>query len=385
MYNFSMISKIVSSLPPSGIRRFFDLIIGMSDVISLGVGEPDFSTPWHIREDALFSIEDGKTSYTSNAGLLSLREKISEMVYSKYNLSYSPEDEILITVGVSEGLDLALRAILNPDDEVLIPEPSYVSYKPCVLLQGGKPIVIPTDMSSNFKVSQDDIKKRITNKTKAIILCYPNNPTGMTYTKDELSLIADVCYKHNIIVISDEIYGLLSYEKEHIPFALIDKARDLTIWLSGFSKGYAMTGWRIGYALAPSKIISAMCKIHQYTMLCAPIMSQYAAISALSSNSFKEIKEEFLKRRNLIVALLNSIGLPCLLPDGAFYVFPSIKNTGLSSSSFSEKLLFEEKVATVPGNVFGECGEGFIRCSYATSIKNIEEALERMKRFLKRL
>lgn len=380
-----MISKIVSSIAPSGIRKFFDLIIQMPDVISLGVGEPDFSTPWQIREEALYAIERGKTSYTSNAGLLPLREKIADMVYSKYKLSYSAEREILITVGVSEGLDLALRAILDPDDEVLIPEPSYVSYKPCVILARGKPVVIPTKMSTHFKISKDDIERKITDKTKAIILCYPNNPTGMTYTKDELLLIADICFKNNIIVISDEIYGLLSYEKEHIPFASLPGAKDFTIWLSGFSKGYAMTGWRIGYAIASEEIISAMCKIHQYTMLCAPIMSQYAAISALSSNSFSEIKEEFSKRRRLITEGLNSIGLPCLLPDGAFYVFPSIENTGLSSSLFCERLLFEEKVATVPGDVFGECGEGFIRCSYATSIQKIEEAIGRMERFLKSL
>lgn len=380
-----MISKVVSSFPPSGIRRFFDLIMNMPDIISLGVGEPDFSTPWQIREYALFSIEKGYTSYTSNAGLPLLREKIAEMVYANYKLSYSPEHEILITVGVSEGLDLALRAILNPQDEVLIPEPCYVSYKPCVLLQGGKPVVIPTNMSSHFKINEEILKDKITNKTKAIILCYPNNPTGMTYTKEELSHIANVCYKHNIIVISDEIYGLLSYEKEHIPFASIDGAKDLTIWLSGFSKGYAMTGWRIGYAIANEEIISAMCKIHQYTMLCAPIMSQYAALSALTSNSFEEMKDEFSRRRRLITSGLNSIGFPCLLPDGAFYVFPSIEKTGLSSSAFAEKLLLKEKVATVPGNVFGECGEGFIRCSYATSREKIEEALGRMERFLKHL
>lgn len=385
MYNLFMLSKIVSNIPPSGIRRFFDLIIGMPDVISLGVGEPDFSTPWHIREDALYSIQKGQTTYTSNAGLLPLREKIAQYVYSEHNLSYSPEKEVLITVGVSEGLDLALRAILNPNDEVLIPEPSYVSYKPCVLLAGGKPVIVPTKMSSNFKIGGEDIKERLTDKTKALILCYPNNPTGMTYTKDELSSIASVCCENNIIVISDEIYGLLSYEKEHIPFATLSGARDLTIWLSGFSKGYAMTGWRLGYAIGCEEIISAMCKIHQYTMLCAPIMSQYAAISALSSNSFKEMREEFSRRRRLIVDGFNSIGLPTLMPDGAFYIFPSIEKTALSSSDFAERLLFEEKVATVPGDVFGECGEGFIRCSYATSTEKIEQAIERIKRFLKRM
>ncbi|MEW6006787.1 MAG: aminotransferase class I/II-fold pyridoxal phosphate-dependent enzyme, partial [bacterium] len=308
-----MLSKRILEIPTSGIRKFFDLILRMPDVISLGVGEPDFPTPWHIREDALYSIEKGFTTYTSNAGLLPLREKISQMVYSKYNLSYDPKDEVLITVGVSEGLDLAVRAILNPDDEVLIPEPSYVSYKPCVLLAGGKPVVIPTKFSNKFKIKPDDIKERLSSRTKAIILCYPNNPTGMTYTKDELSSIADVCKENDIMVISDEIYGLLSYEIEHIPFSTFLKEK--TIWLSGFSKGYAMTGWRLGYALGPEEIISAMCKIHQYIILCAPIMSQYAGLSALNSNSFIEIKDEFSRRRNLIVSGLNSIGMPCLMPD----------------------------------------------------------------------
>ncbi|MEW6103638.1 MAG: aminotransferase class I/II-fold pyridoxal phosphate-dependent enzyme [bacterium] len=378
-----MLSKRVLEIPPSGIRKFFDLITGMPDVISLGVGEPDFPTPWHIREDALYSIEKGWTTYTSNWGLLPLREKISEVVYSKYNLSYDPKDEVLITVGVSEAIDLALRAILEPDDEVLIPEPSYVSYKPCVIMASGKPIVIPTKFSNKFRIKPDDIKERLTSKTKAIILCYPNNPTGMTYTKDELFAIANVCKENDIIVISDEIYGLLSYEIEHKPFASFLK--DKTIWLSGFSKGYAMTGWRLGYALGCEEIISAMCKIHQYIILCAPIMSQYAGLSALSSNSFIDIKDEFSRRRRLIVDGLNSIGLSCLMPDGAFFVFPSIEKTGLSSDDFSEKLLFSEHVATVPGNIFGECGEGFIRCSYATSTEKIEKAIERMAIFLKKI
>ncbi len=379
-----MISKNVQNISQSGIRRFFDLIIGMEDVISLGVGEPDFPTPWQIREEAVYSIEKGQTSYTSNAGLPLLRERLVEYIAEKYGISYDSKTESLITVGVSEGLDLALRAIVDPGDVVLIPEPCYVSYKPCVILAGGTPVSIPTTIEDKFKITPQKIKEKIGEKTKALLICYPNNPTGMTYTKDELLEIVKVCKEKNIIVISDEIYGLLSYERPHTPLATIDGMKERTIWLSGFSKGYAMTGWRIGYALGPCEIISAMAKIHQYTMLCAPIMSQYAALHALSSNSYKEMIDEFSRRRRLVVDGLNSIDLYCLIPDGAFYVFPSIRNTGLSSSDFSEKLLFEEKVATVPGNVFGECGEGFIRCSYATSIEKLEKALERMKKFLTR-
>lgn len=374
-----MIAKVVRDIPPSGIRRFFDILATMKDVISLGVGEPDFPTAWHIREEAIYSIEKGYTTYTSNAGLIALREKIAETLFSKHNLSYNPDVEILITTGVSQGIDLALRAILNPGDEVLIPEPSYVSYKPCTLLAGGKPVIIPTFFEDNFKIKLSSICDAITEKTKAIILCYPNNPTGVSYTKDELLDLADVCKKHNLIVISDEIYEHLSYTYPHIPFASQDSER--TIYLSGFSKGYAMTGWRVGYAAGPRDIIGAMCKIQQYTMLCPPIISQRSAIAALSGSS-NEMKEEYEKRRNLMVSGLNSIGLECLLSDGAFFAFPSIKTSGLSSSEFAERLLFSEKVAVVPGEAFGECGEGFIRTSFAVQEEKIEESLVRIKRFL---
>ncbi|MDI6751830.1 MAG: aminotransferase class I/II-fold pyridoxal phosphate-dependent enzyme [bacterium] len=378
-----MIAKVVRDIPASGIRRFFDILATMKDVISLGVGEPDFPTPWQIREEAIYSIEKGWTTYTSNAGLIELREKIAETLCYKHNLLYNPLSEILITQGVSQGIDLALRAILNPGDEVLIPEPSYVSYKPCTLLAGGKPVAIPTLYEDRFKIRPKAISDAISDKTKAIILCYPNNPTGVSYTKDELLGLADLCKKNNLIVISDEIYEHLSYEQPHIPFASLETEK--TIYLSGFSKGYAMTGWRVGYAAAKSDIISAMCKIQQYTILCPPTISQRAAISALSSNSWNEMKEEYEKRRNLMVSGLNSIGLECLLPDGAIFAFPSVKSSCLSSSEFAERLLFSEKVAVVPGDAFGECGEGFVRTCFAVKEDKIEESLIRIKRFLTKL
>ena len=378
-----MIAKIVRDIPPSGIRRFFDILATMKDVITLGVGEPDFPTPWHIREEAIYSIEKGYTTYTSNAGLIELREKIAETLFSKRNLLYNPESEILITTGVSQGIDLALRAILDPGDEVLIPEPSYVSYKPCTLLAGGKPVTISTSYEDRFKINLEKLEKAITGKTKAIILCYPNNPTGVSYTKDELLGLVRVCKKNNLIVISDELYEHLSYKHPHIPFASLESEK--TIYLSGFSKCYAMTGWRVGYAAGNKEVIGAMCKIQQYTMLCPPTISQRSAIAALSSDSWNEMKNEYEKRRNLMVSGLHSIGLECLLPDGAFFAFPSIKRSGLASSEFAERLLLSEKVAVVPGDAFGEAGEGFIRTSFVVAPEKIEEALIRMQRFLAKL
>ncbi|MEW6095557.1 MAG: aminotransferase class I/II-fold pyridoxal phosphate-dependent enzyme [bacterium] len=379
-----VISDKVMNIPPSGIRKFFDLILSMEGVISLGVGEPDFATPWHIRDVGIYSLEQGYTSYTSNAGLIELRESIGERLSKDYGLTYSAQDEILITVGVSEGLDLALRAIINPGDEVIIPEPCYVSYKPCTILVGGVPIPIATD-KTKFKVCSEQIKKAITDKTKAIVISYPSNPTGITMNQEELLEIAEVIKKHNLIVISDEIYSLLTYEGKHTSFASLPGMRDRTILLDGFSKGYAMTGWRIGYAAANKEIIAAMTKIHQYTMLCASIMSQKAAIEALQNGRIyaQEMINEYNQRRRVIVKGLNEIGLKCDMPGGAFYAFPSIKATGLSSEKFAERLLFEEKVAVVPGNVFGNCGEGYIRCSYATSLEKIEEALERIRNFVR--
>jgi len=374
------------NISPSGIRKFFDLILSMEGVISLGVGEPDFATPWHIRDVGIYSLEQGYTSYTSNAGLIELREAIAERLLTDYKLKYSAQDEILITVGVSEGLDLALRAIINPKDEVIIPEPCYVSYKPCTVLAGGVPVPIATE-KTEFKLCSEQIEKAITDKTKAIILSYPSNPTGVIMTQQELLEIANVVKKYDLIVISDEIYNLLTYEGTHTSFASLPGMQDRTILLDGFSKGYAMTGWRIGYAAANKKIIAAMTKIHQYTILCASIMAQMAAIEALRNGKADAQKmiDEYNQRRRVIVKGLNEIGLKCKMPGGAFYAFPSIKDTGLSSEEFAERLLFEEKVAVVPGNVFGDCGEGYIRCSYATSMEKIEKALEKMGRFVWRL
>lgn len=381
-----IISEKVRNIPPSGIRKFFDLILNMEGVISLGVGEPDFATPWHIRDVGIYSLEQGYTSYTSNAGLMELREAIRQRLFKDYELNYSAQDEILITVGVSEGLDLALRAIINPGDEVIIPEPCYVSYKSCTVLTDGVSVPIDT-ANTKFKVTREQIEKAITGKTKAILLSYPNNPTGAIMTQQELLEIAEVVKKYDLIVISDEIYSLLTYEQKHTSFAELPEMRDNTILLNGFSKGYAMTGWRIGYAAGNKEIISAMTKIHQYTMLCASIMGQKAAIEALKNGkaTVQEMTDEYNQRRRVIVKGLNEIGLECDMPGGAFYAFPSIKTTGLSSEEFAEKLLFEEKVAVVPGNVFGSCGEGYIRCSYATSLEKIEEALERIGKFVTRI
>ncbi|MEW6618730.1 MAG: aminotransferase class I/II-fold pyridoxal phosphate-dependent enzyme [bacterium] len=378
-----IISDKVKNIPPSGIRKFFDLILGMEDVISLGVGEPDFVTPWHIRDAAIYSLEQGYTSYTSNSGLLELRELITQRIKDDYKVKYNPVNEVLITVGVSEALDLAMRAILNPDDEVIIPEPSYVSYKPCVIFAGGKPVVIPTNASTGFKIKPEQIEQTITEKTKAILLSYPSNPTGATMNREELSKISEVVKRYELIVIADEIYKLLTYDDEPVCFASLPGMKERTILLDGFSKAYAMTGWRIGYAAGNSEIIGAMTRIHQYTMLCASIISQRAAIQALrnSDKAVEEMRNEYNQRRRLIVKGLNEIGLECTMPGGAFYVFPSIKRTGLTSEGFAEKLLREQKVAVVPGTAFGECGEGYIRCSYATSMAKIEKALEKMGEF----
>ncbi|MBU0700459.1 aminotransferase class I/II-fold pyridoxal phosphate-dependent enzyme [bacterium] len=380
-----LISHKVNSIPPSGIRRFFDLIATMEGVISLGVGEPDFVTPWHIREAAVYAIEQGYTTYTSNAGLPQLRQAISKRLYDDYNLTYSSDDEVLITVGVSEALDLILRAIINPGDEIIIPEPCYVSYKSCTILAGGIPVIIST-RDTGFKVTPEQIESAITPKTKAILISYPSNPSGAALNRDELMAIAEIIKKHNILVISDEIYGLLSYDQPYTSIASLHGMRDRTILLDGFSKAYAMTGWRVGYAAGHKDIIGAMCKIHQYSMLCASIVSQMAAVEALKNGrvQMEQMRNEYNHRRRLIVDGFNRIGLRCFMPEGAFYAFPSIMSTGLNSEEFAEKLLFEEKVAVVPGTVFGDCGSGYIRCSYATSLENIEEALERIQRFVEK-
>lgn len=386
MINWSeKLSPSVKAIPPSGIRRFFDLVSEMKGVISLGVGEPDFVTPWHVREACIYSLEKGYTMYTSNWGLLELREEIAQKLYDSYLVKYEPRNEVLVTVGVSEGMDLALRAVIAPGDEVLIPEPCYVSYSPCVSLPGGIPVPIPTTVENAFRVTAAQIEERITPKTKALILCYPNNPTGATISREELMEIAKVVRKHDLIVISDEIYDKLTYEGQHTCFASLPSMKSRTILLNGFSKAYAMTGWRLGYACGHPEIISHMTKIHQYTMLCAPVTAQMAALEALQNGTDEMLKmvAEYDRRRKLVVKGFCDIGLSCFEPKGAFYAFPSIKNTGLSAEVFAEKLLMEEKVAVVPGNVFGPSGEGYIRCSYAASVENLTEAIERIDKFLK--
>ncbi|MFC2003363.1 aminotransferase class I/II-fold pyridoxal phosphate-dependent enzyme [Chloroflexota bacterium] len=383
----SPISRQVRRVAPSGIRKFFDLLASMEGVISLGVGEPDFATPWHIREAAIFSLEKGHTMYTSNLGMPELRQELSRYLQDTYHLEYDPNGQLLITVGVSEGLDLAMRAILNPGDEVIMPDPCYVSYDACVILAGGTPVMVPTTEEKNFEISTADIEARITDKTKAILIGYPANPTGAVMSRDKLAQIAEVAQRHQLLVVSDEIYAKLVYGVEHTCFATLPEIKQNTILLGGFSKGYAMTGWRIGYAAARREIIAAMTKIHQYTMLCAPIMGQMAAIEALRTgeDSAAEMAEEYNRRRLVIVKGLNDIGLSCFDPRGAFYAFPSIKRTNMTSEEFAERLLIEERVAVVPGSAFGQRGEGYVRCCYATSLADIEEALRRIGRFVTKL
>jgi aminotransferase len=381
-----LIAKRVNRLSPSGIRKFFDLLASMEGVISLGVGEPDYATPWHISESAVRSLEKGYTMYTSNSGIPELREETAGYLHESYNVDYKPSGEILMTVGVSEALDLAMRALLNDGDEVIMPDPYYVAYPSCVILAGGEPVMVPTSQENGFEVEADDIEARITPKTRAILIGYPSNPTGAVMSRDKLLAIANVAKRHNLIVISDEIYARLVYGVEHTCFASLPGMKGNTILLGGFSKAYAMTGWRIGYAAAPKDIIAAMTKIHQYTIMSAPTMAQVAALEALKSGeaSVREMVEDYNRRRLVIVKGLCDIGLMCHEPRGAFYAFPSIKTTGMKSEEFSERLLKEEKVAVVPGSAFGKCGEGYVRCCYATSLADIEEALTRMGRFIKK-
>jgi aminotransferase len=380
------ISQRASYLSPSGIRKFFDLLASMEGVISLGVGEPDFATPWHIREAAIQSLEKGYTMYTSNLGIPELREELSRHLKNHYNVEYDPATELLITVGVSEALDLAMRAILDPGDEVIIPDPCFVAYDACVILAGGIPVPVPTNEEDSFELSAAAVAARITSKTRAIFIGYPANPTGAVMPRNKLLEIAELAKRYGLMVVSDEIYAKLVYGIDHTCVAALPGMKENTILLGGFSKAYAMTGWRIGYAAAPKEVVAAMTKIHQYTMMCAPTMAQVAALEALKSgeNSAIEMVEDYNRRRLVIVQGLNDIGLPCFEPKGAFYAFPSVKRTGLSSEDFAEKLLTEEKVAVVPGTAFGRCGEGYIRCCYATSLADIEEALARMKRFVTR-
>ncbi len=379
------IAERANKLSPSGIRKFFDLLSGMEGVISLGVGEPDFPTPWHIRAAAIESIEKGQTMYTSNSGTPELRKELARHLMSSYGIDYDPMSEILITVGVSEALDLAMRAILDPGDEVIHPDPSFVAYNSSIILAEGIPVAIPTYEKTNFEISASDIEKCVTrNKTRAILLGYPSNPTGAVMSRQKLVNIAELAQRRNLTVISDEIYAKLVYGMEHTCFAALPGMKDHTILLGGFSKAYAMTGWRVGYAAAPKEIIAAMTKIHQYTMMCASTMGQVAALEALRGDQdcVKEMVEDYNRRRLVIVKGLCDIGLSCFEPKGAFYAFPSIRCTGMSSEEFAERLLAEEKVAVVPGSAFGDCGEGYVRCCYATALEDIEEALKRMKRFV---
>lgn len=379
------ISPVVRAIPPSGIRRFFDIVAEMKDVVSLGVGEPDFVTPWHIRESCVEGLHRGYTAYTSNFGLLELRQEIAKIICRKYGVTYDPRNEALVTVGVSEALDLAMRAILAPGDEVLVPEPCYVSYPACVTLTGGHPIPVATTLKTEFRLTVEQLEQAITPRTKAILLGYPNNPTGAIMPREELLKIAAFAENHDLIVISDEIYADLTYEGEHTCFSSLPGMRDRTILLNGFSKAYAMTGWRIGYALANPDFIAAMTKIHQFTMLCAPVTAQVAAIEALRHGEchMNSMVAEYNRRRRLMLEGFQHMGLPCFEPKGAFYIFPSIRETGMTSLEFAETLLKEQRVALVPGDAFGASGEGFVRCSYASSFANLSEALSRIEKFLR--
>lgn len=377
-------SSKVSSMKPSGIRKFFDIVSEMKDAISLGVGEPDFPTPWEAKRSAISSIERGETYYTSNLGLLSLREKIAGFAKKKYNLEYKPKNEILVTVGASEGIDNALRAYIDEGDEVIIPEPCFVCYSAMAALAGAKVINIPTKAEDGFLLTPKQLKAAITPKTKILLIGYPNNPTGAVISKEQMEALAEIIRETDIIVISDEIYSELSYFDKHISFASIDGMKERTIVVNGFSKTFAMTGWRLGYLLGKENLIDPICKIHQYAIMSAPTMSQYAALKALDDYEpiIDSMRDEYDIRRRYLVSELNDMGLTVFEPRGAFYIFPSIKNTGLSSEEFCERLLLEQKVAVVPGNAFGDCGEGFIRISYSYSMTHIMEAMRRMRIFL---
>ncbi|UCZ52513.1 aminotransferase [Bacillus shivajii] len=378
------LSQVVKKIQPSGIRRFFDLASTMDNVISLGVGEPDFSTPWNVTEASISSLERGHTSYTANAGMIELREAIADYLTERFHTHYNPESEIVVTVGASEGIDLAIRSTIDPGDEVLIVEPCFVSYAPVVTLAGGNPIPVPTKIEDDFKVLPEEIEKRVTSKTKGILISYPNNPTGATMNKAELESVASVVKKHDLVVYSDEIYAELTYDDEHISIPALEGMRDRTILISGFSKSFAMTGWRVGFVTAPELYAKEMLKIHQFSMMCASTMAQHAALEALlhGRDEMNEMIVSYRQRRNFFVQSLSEIGLECPMPGGAFYAFPSIKETGLTSEQFAEKLLLEKQVAAVPGDVFGAGGAGHLRCSYATSMSQLEEAIDRISQLL---
>ncbi|MDF2801582.1 MAG: yugH [Anaerocolumna sp.] len=380
------LSKTVVQIKPSGIRKFFDIVSEMKDAISLGVGEPDFDTPWHIREEGIYSLEKGKTFYTSNAGLKDLKIEICHYLNRRFGLTYDYEKETIVTIGGSEAIDISLRAMLDPGDEVLIPQPSYVSYLPCVSLAGGTPVIIELKAENQFKLTREELVSAITDKTKILILPFPNNPTGAIMDYEDLAAIVDVIIEHDLYVISDEIYAELTYGKKHVSVAQFPGMKERTILINGFSKSYAMTGWRLGYATGPAAILEQMIKIHQFTIMCAPTTSQYAAIEALKNgdNDVEHMREAYDRRRNYLIHAFGEMGLECFEPFGAFYIFPCIKSLNMTSEEFATNLLMEEKVAVVPGTAFGDCGEGFLRISYAYSIENLKIAMERIERFLAR-
>lgn len=385
MRNF--LSDKVTGLKPSGIRKFFDIVTEMKDAISLGVGEPDFDTPWFIRDEGIFSLERGRTFYTSNAGLKDLRQEIANYIKRTQNIEYDPNSEIIVTVGGSEAIDIGLRAVINPGDEVIIPQPSYVSYEPCAILADAKPVIIDLKAENDFRLTPDELLDAITDKTKVLILPFPNNPTGAIMENEDLEKIAKIVIENDILVMSDEIYSALTYKGKHVSIASLDGMKERTILINGFSKAYAMTGWRLGYACGPKEIIRQMTKIHQYAIMCAPTTSQYAAVEALKKGDeeVEKMRQSYNQRRRFLMNAFKEMGLDCFEPFGAFYVFPCIKEFNMTSEEFATRLLTEEKVAVVPGSAFGDCGEGFLRISYAYSIENLKEAVSRIRKFVEKL
>ncbi len=380
------LAKKIQTIEPSGIRKYFDIVSEMKDAISLGVGEPDFDTPWHIREEGIYSLERGRTFYTSNAGLKELKIEVSNYLHRRFGLTYDPDHEVMMTVGGSEAIDGAFRAMLDPGDEVLIPQPSYVSYEPCAVLAGGTPVIIELQEEDNFKLTRQELLDHITDKTKLLVLPFPNNPTGSIMTKEDLEDIVDVIIDHDLYVISDEIYSELTYNNTHVSIASFPGMWERTIVINGFSKSYAMTGWRLGYACGPRVILDQILKIHQFAIMCAPTNSQYAAVEALRNGDedVERMRTAYNQRRNYLMKAFRDMGLQCFEPFGAFYVFPSIKQFGMTSDEFAQNLLQEEKIAVVPGTAFGDSGEGFVRISYAYSIEDLKGALERIERFIRR-
>ena len=385
MRNF--LSDKVQTIKPSGIRKFFDIVSEMKDAISLGVGEPDFDTPWFIRDEGIYSLEKGRTFYTSNAGLKPLRQEIVNYISRTQNINYNPDNEVIVTVGGSEAIDIGLRAVINPEDEVIIPQPSYVSYEPCAILTGAKPVIINLKAENEFRLTPEELLNAITDKTKVLILPYPNNPTGAIMEKDDLEKIARIIIEKDLLVMSDEIYSALTYKGKHISIASLDGMKERTILINGFSKAYAMTGWRLGYACGPQEIIKQMTKIHQFAIMCAPTTSQYAAVEALKKgdDAVEEMRKSYNQRRRFLMDSFKKMGLECFEPFGAFYVFPCIKEFNMTSEEFATRLLKEEKVAVVPGTAFGDCGEGYLRISYAYSIENLKIAIDRINSFVSRL